>query len=115
MYNNQKIYSLLFSTPIETEPFNFLTFYMNLITRFHNMATVTGHIMESGYQNHVTGEEIERLLFRLVSKIIMNIFSSYCKLFCTSCTLRALLRLQFNLNETRYFVLIVFIEVLLNI
>jgi hypothetical protein len=35
-------------------------------------------------------------------------------LFCTSCTLRALLRLQFNLNETRYFVLIVFIEELLN-
>jgi hypothetical protein len=33
----------------------------------------------------------------------------------TSCTLRALLRLQFNLNETRYFVLIVFIEKLLNI
>jgi hypothetical protein len=33
----------------------------------------------------------------------------------TSCTLRALLRLQFNLNETRYFVLIVFIEELLNI
>jgi hypothetical protein len=32
----------------------------------------------------------------------------------TSCTLRALLRLQFNLNETRYFVLIVFIEELLN-
>jgi hypothetical protein len=36
-------------------------------------------------------------------------------LFSTSCTLRALLRLQFNLNETRYFVLIVFIEELLNI
>jgi hypothetical protein len=33
----------------------------------------------------------------------------------TSCTLRALLRLQFNLNETRYFFLIVFIEELLNI
>jgi hypothetical protein len=33
----------------------------------------------------------------------------------TSCTLRALLRLQFNLNETLYFVLIVFIEELLNI
>jgi hypothetical protein len=33
----------------------------------------------------------------------------------TSCTLRALLRLHFNLNETRYFVLIVFIEELLNI
>jgi hypothetical protein len=33
----------------------------------------------------------------------------------TSCTLRALLRLQFNLNETRYFVLIVFIEKLLNL
>jgi hypothetical protein len=33
----------------------------------------------------------------------------------TSCTLRALLRLQFNLNETRFFVLIVFIEELLNI
>jgi hypothetical protein len=31
----------------------------------------------------------------------------------TSCTLRALLRLQFNLNETRYFVLIMFIEELL--
>jgi hypothetical protein len=30
-------------------------------------------------------------------------------------TLRALLRLQFNLNESRYFVLIVFIEELLNI
>jgi hypothetical protein len=29
--------------------------------------------------------------------------------------LRALLRLQFNLNETRYFVLIMFIEKLLNI
>jgi hypothetical protein len=33
----------------------------------------------------------------------------------TSCTLRALLRLHFNLNETRYFVLIEFIEELLNI
>jgi hypothetical protein len=33
----------------------------------------------------------------------------------TSCTLRALLRLQFNLNETRYFVFIVFIEELFNI
>jgi hypothetical protein len=32
----------------------------------------------------------------------------------TSCTLHALLCLQFNLNETRYFVLIVFIEALLN-
>jgi hypothetical protein len=32
----------------------------------------------------------------------------------TSCTLRALLRLQFNLNEILYFVLIVFIEELLN-
>jgi hypothetical protein len=31
-------------------------------------------------------------------------------LFKTSCTLRALLRLKFNLHETRYFVLIVFIE-----
>jgi hypothetical protein len=32
----------------------------------------------------------------------------------TSCTLRAQLRLQFNLNLTRYFTLIVFIEELLN-
>jgi hypothetical protein len=40
------------------------------------------HIMESGYQIHVTGYEIERLLFWLVSKIIMNIFSGYCTLLC---------------------------------
>jgi hypothetical protein len=36
-------------------------------------------------------------------------------LYLTSCTLRALLRLQFNLNETRYFIVIVFIEELLNV
>jgi hypothetical protein len=36
-------------------------------------------------------------------------------LLLTSCTLRALLHLQFNLNKTRYFVLIVFIEELLKI
>jgi hypothetical protein len=36
-------------------------------------------------------------------------------LYITSCTLRASLRLQFNLNETLYFVLIVFIEELLTI
>jgi hypothetical protein len=35
-------------------------------------------------------------------------------IFLTSCTLRALLRLQFILNETRYFVLIVFYGELLN-
>jgi hypothetical protein len=33
----------------------------------------------------------------------------------TSCTLRALLRLNFNVNETLYFFLILFIEELLNI
>jgi hypothetical protein len=35
--------------------------------------------------------------------------------YTTSCTLRALLRLQLNLNETLYFVIIRFIEELLNI
>jgi hypothetical protein len=35
--------------------------------------------------------------------------------YITSCTLRTLLRLQFNLNKIRYIALIVFIEELLNI
>jgi hypothetical protein len=47
----------------------------------------------------------------------IRFFGLICFIFylVTSCTLRALLRLQFNLNETRCFVLIVFIEELLNI
>jgi hypothetical protein len=46
---------------------------------------------------------------------IYNIIYFIYKIYITSCTLRALLRLRFNLNETRYFVLILFIEELLNI
>jgi hypothetical protein len=55
------------------------------------------------------------LLSFLITQVMENFINLKFYLYNTSCTLRAMLRLQFNLNETRYFVLIVFIEELLNI
>jgi hypothetical protein len=50
---------------------------------------------------------ILQLSFFVYKAWILELISFF--YYFTSCTLRALLRLQFNLNETRYFVLIVFI------
>jgi hypothetical protein len=48
------------------------------------------------------------------ANIFVKLLVLFVILLITSCTLRALLRLHFNLHKTRYFVLIVFIEELLN-
>jgi hypothetical protein len=63
-------------------------------------------------QNFIT---IGSVVYERIEDKQTNIPVFFIYIIITSCTLRALLRLQFNLNETRYFVLIVFIEELLNI